>query len=146
MPPFEVRRDGSNGKRTVTRIAIGQILDNFTLTPDATMKFGGDYRYLTALYTMPSVRLPGRLFYTFNNSVTSVIGNPYAAFRLGVPDATTLDRCIQPNTEGYAGSYAFYGQDDWKVPALHDPLWWEYQPMFRNHRITQPSCGRNILR
>jgi hypothetical protein len=68
------------------------------------MKFGGDYRYLTASYTMPSVRLPARLFYTFNNSVTSVIGNPYAAFLLGVPDATTLDRCIQPTTEGYEGA------------------------------------------
>jgi hypothetical protein len=113
-----------------------QFLDNFTITRGHhSVKFGGDYRYLTALYT-DAFGFDFLGVYTFNNSVTSVIGNPYAAFLLGVPDATTLDRCIQPNTEAYASSYAFYGQDDWKVTprlTVNYGLRWEYHPMFGDH-------------
>jgi hypothetical protein len=67
-----------------------QLLDNLTWTHGKhTVKFGGDFRYLTALYTDVFGTLwLGR--YTFNNSTTRIIGNPYAAFLQGVPDATTI--------------------------------------------------------
>ena len=92
-----------------------QLLDNFTWTRGRhTIKFGGDYRNLTALFT-DAFGFDFLGVYTFNNSVTSAIGNPYAAFLLGIPDSDTLARCIQPDTQGYATSYALYVQDDWKV-------------------------------
>jgi hypothetical protein len=113
-----------------------QLLDNFTWTRGRhTMKFGGDYRNLRALYT-DAFGFDFLGVYTFNNSVTSVIGNPYAAFLLGIPDSDTLARCIQPNTSGYATSYAFYAQDDWKVAprlTINYGLRWEYHPMFGDH-------------
>jgi hypothetical protein len=113
-----------------------QLLDNLTLTRGRhTLKFGGDYRNLTALYT-DAFGFDFLGVYTFNNSSTSIIGNPFAAFMLGVPDADTLARCLQPNTEGYANSYALYAQDDWKVTprlTLNYGLRWEYHPMFGDH-------------
>ena len=75
-----------------------QLLDNFTWTRGRhTFKFGGDYRNLTALFT-DAFGFDFLGVYTFNNSVTSAIGNPYAAFLLGIPDSDTLARCIQPDT------------------------------------------------
>ena len=113
-----------------------QFLDNLTWTRGGhTVKFGGDYRYMTALYT-DAFGFDFLGVYTFNNSTTSVIGNPYAAFLLGVPDNTALARTIQPNTQAYASSYATYAQDDWKVTprlTLNYGLRWEYHPMFGDH-------------
>lgn len=113
-----------------------QFLDNLTITRGHhTVKFGGDYRNMTALYT-DAFGFNFLGVYTFNNSTTSIIGNPFAAFLLGIPDATTLDRCIQPDTQGYASSYAFYAQDDWKVSSrftINYGLRWEYHPMFGDH-------------
>ena len=113
-----------------------QLLDNLTLTRGKhTIKFGGDYRYLTALYTN-AFAFDFLGVYTFNNSTTSVIGNPFAAFLLGVPDSDTLARSLQPDTQGFSSSYAFYGQDDWKVTSrltLNYGLRWEYHPMFGDH-------------
>ncbi len=75
--------------------------------------------------------------YTFNNSSTkSTIGNPFAAFLLGVPDSDTLASVTSPNTEGYGSSYAFYVQDDWKITprlTLNYGLRYEYHPMFQDH-------------
>jgi hypothetical protein len=113
-----------------------QLLDNLTLTRGRhTLKFGVDYRNLTALYT-DAFGFDFLGVYTFNNSSTSIIGNPFAAFMLGVPDSDTLARCLQPNTEGYANSYALYAQDDWKVTprlTVNYGLRWEYHPMFGDH-------------
>jgi TonB dependent receptor len=125
-----------------------QLLDNFTMTRGRhTIKFGGDYRYLTALYT-DAFGFDFLGVYTFNNSVTSAIGNPYAAFLLGIPDATTLDRCLQPNTEAYAASYGFYAQDNWKVTSrftLNYGLRWEYHPMFGDHLYNTANFLPNYL-
>ncbi|HEY2019128.1 MAG TPA: TonB-dependent receptor, partial [Bryobacteraceae bacterium] len=113
-----------------------QILDNLSWTRGHhSLKFGGDYRNLTALYT-DAFGFDFLGVYTFNNSSTSIIGNPYAAFLLGIPDSDTLARCIQPDTQGYATSYAFYAQDDWKVTprlTINYGLRWEYHPMFGDH-------------
>ena len=128
---------GSNIQQTQTY----QFLDNVTWTGGKhTAKFGGDFRYLTALYTsvFDSLWL-GR--YNFTNSVTGpVIGNPYAAFLLGVPSSDTISTVYYPDTNAYGKAYAFYAQDDWKVTprlTLNYGVRWEYHPMFedRNRNV-----------
>jgi Carboxypeptidase regulatory-like domain/TonB dependent receptor len=113
-----------------------QILDNLTLTRGHhNVKIGADYRYLSALFT-DAFGFDFLGVYTFNNSVTSIINNPYAAFLLGVPDNDTLARTLQPNTQGYASSFGTYIQDDWKVTprfTINYGLRWEYHPMFGDH-------------
>jgi hypothetical protein len=119
-------RDGRDG--------TFQVLDNITWSSSGhSVKFGGDFRYLTGFRN--NVYAAQRLgVYTFNNSVTSsLIGNPYAAFLLGIPDKTQLNTVIQPDSDGYARAFAFYVQDDWKVNSrltLNYGLRWEYHPMF----------------
>ena len=113
-----------------------QILDNFTWVRGRhSFKFGGDYRNMTALFT-DAFGFDFLGVYTFNNSVTSAIGNAYASFLLGIPDSTTLARTLQADSQGYASSYAFYAQDDWKVTprlTVNYGLRWEYHPMFGDH-------------
>ena len=114
-----------------------QFLDNVTMTEGKhTYKFGGDYRYLTALYTSVFDTLwLGR--YNFTSSVIgSTIGNPYAAFLLGVPSSDTIATVTSPNTDAYGSAYAFYAQDDWKVTprlTINYGIRWEYHPMFQDH-------------
>jgi hypothetical protein len=122
---------GSNRQQTSTL----QFLDNLTwVNGKHTVKMGGDFRYLTALYTSVFDTL---WLYNFTNSVTgSVIGNPFAAFLLGIPSSTTIATVIYPDTDAYGKAYAFYWQDDWKVSprlTLNYGLRWEYHPMFEDH-------------
>jgi hypothetical protein len=124
---------GSNSQQTQTY----QILDNVTVTQGKhTYKFGADYRYLTALYTsvFDSLWL-GR--YNFTNSVIgSTIGNPFAAFLLGVPSSDTIATVLYPNTNAWGQSYAFFAQDDWKVTprlTINYGVRYEYHPMFQDH-------------
>jgi hypothetical protein len=103
-----------------------------------SVKFGGDYRYLKGYAN--NVYAAQRLgVYTFNNAVTgSLIGNPYGAFLLGIPDKTQLNTVIEPDSDGYSSAYAFYVQDDWKVTSrltLNYGLRWEYHPMFQDHLL-----------
>ncbi len=113
-----------------------QFLDNFTWTQGKhTVKFGADYRYLTALYTsvFDTLWLGS---YTFNNSSTKVIGNPFGAFLQGTPDSDTIATVTSPDTQGYGSSYGLYVQDDWKVTSrltINYGLRWEYHPMFMDH-------------
>ena len=83
--------------------------------------------------------------YTFNNAVTgSLIGNPYGAFLLGIPDKTQLNTVLQPDSDGYARAYAVYVQDDWKLTphlTLNYGLRWEYHPMFDDRLVN----GTNFL-
>jgi Carboxypeptidase regulatory-like domain/TonB dependent receptor len=117
-----------------TREGTVQILDNLTWNSTGhAVKFGGDFRYMTTFRS--NVFANNRLgVYTFNNSVTSsLIGNPYAAFLLGIPDKTQLATVIQPDNDTIAHSFAFYVQDDWKATprlTLNYGLRWEYHPMF----------------
>ena len=97
---------------------------------------GGDYRYLTAVYT--NVFASSRMgSYSFNNSVTSsLIGSPFGAFLLGIPDSSGMATVLNPDTHGYASHYAVYVQDDWKVTprlTLNYGLRWEYHPAFQDH-------------
>jgi len=113
-----------------------QFLDNVTwLNGKHTVKAGGDFRHLTALYTSVfDSRWLGR--YMFTNSVTGpVIGNPFAAFLLGIPSSSNIANVIYPDTDAYGRAYAFYGQDDWKVTSrltINYGLRWEYHPMFED--------------
>ena len=114
-----------------------QFLDNLTwLKGKHTVKIGGDFRYLTALYTSVfDTRWLGR--YLFTNSVTGpVIGNPFAAFLLGIPSSMNVATVLFPDTDAYGRAYAFYAQDDWKVTprlTINYGLRWEYHPMFEDH-------------
>ena len=122
---------------SISKTATYQFLDNLTVTQGKhTFKFGADYRYMTALYT--NVFASSRLGqYTFNNSVTkSLIGNPYAAFLLGVPDSAQLSTVLNPDSNGYASSYAGFAQDDWKITprlTVNAGVRYEYHPMFNDH-------------
>ena len=116
-----------------------QVLDTLTWTKGThTLKFGGDYRYLTerSENVFSTLRLG---VYAFDGSVTNgVINDPFAAFLQGIPDQTQVASVIEPNLEGYAGHWAFFGQDDWKVTpklTLNFGLRWEYHPMFQDHLV-----------
>jgi hypothetical protein len=114
-----------------------QLLDNVTMTEGKhTFKFGMDYRYLTALYTSVFDTLwLGR--YNFTKSVIgSTIGQPFAAFLLGVPSSSTIATVNYPDTNAYGSAYAGYVQDDFKITprlTLNFGLRYEYHPMFQDH-------------
>jgi len=153
VPNFSItgfqQSGGTNG--SISRNLTQQVIDNLTWTKHShTIKFGGDFRNMRGYYT--GVFANDQLgVYKFTGGVTSAvqpgasnpyIGNPYAAFLLGVPDQTQLATIIQPNTDAYAHSYAFYVQDDWKLTSrltLNYGLRWEYHPMFLDHlnNVTQ---------
>ena len=130
---------------TNPRQATTQFLDNLTYTKGKhTMKFGGDFRYLSSLFT--AVFADFRMGdYSYNGSVTSAflapggnanLATPLAGFLLGYPDNTTIATVLNPTTDSYAKHYAFFAQDDYKVTqslTLNYGLRWEYHPMFRDH-------------
>jgi len=132
---------GSSG--TKSRNGTYQVLDNLTwIKGSHTMKFGGDYRYL--IYHGQNVYDNYELGqYAFSGAVTGTlgaknayIGNPFAAFLLGVPDKTYLDTNTFGAIDGYDPAYAFYGQDDWKVTprlTINFGLRYELHPRFYDH-------------
>ncbi len=132
---------GSSG--TKARNGTSQILDNLTwIKGSHTMKFGGDYRYLT--YHGQNVYDNYELGeYAFTGAVTGTqgaknayIGNPFGAFLLGIPDKTYLDTNTFGAIDGYDPAYAFYGQDDWKVTprlTINFGLRYELHPRFYDH-------------
>jgi len=122
-----------------------QVLDDLTWTrKNHEMKFGADYR--RARGNVTNVDAESRLGkYNFNGALTNLpnagashpyIGNPYAAFLLGVPDSTALDNVTFANMNGWANEYAFYGEDNWRASSrltINIGLRWEYHPMFQDH-------------
>jgi hypothetical protein len=124
---------GSNP--TVQRSQIVQLLDNVTWTKGKhTMKFGADFKRLTDFDT----NVFGNYsigWYVFDGSsqVGANVGDPYTAFLEGYPDYTEDATINKPEMDGLGYSYAFFGQDDWKVTPnltlnlglryeLHPPL------------------------
>jgi len=128
-----------------------EVMDALTWTKkNHDMKFGADYR--RARGNVTNVDAEYRLGqYNFTGAVTSLtasganpgpttghayIGNPYAAFLLGIPDETGLDQVTNGNLKGYANDYAFYAQDNWRATSkltINIGLRWEYHPMFQDH-------------
>src|SRR5262245_40844409 len=99
---------------SVSRSRTVQLLDNLSWNAGRhSVKFGGDVRWLSAYFSnVFSSDRAGK--YTFNGSVTnSIIGNPYAAFLLGIPDTTGIGLVNVADSNGHSIHYAFYGQDDW---------------------------------
>jgi hypothetical protein len=151
VPNFSItgfqQTGGSQARRT--REGTMQILDNLTWNVTShAVKFGGDFRYLTTFKS--NVFANNRLgVYTFNNSVTSsLIGNPFAAFLLGIPDKTQLATVIQPDNDTIAHSFAFYVQDDWKTTprlTLNYGLRWEYHPMFWDKLLNSTNFDPNYV-
>ena len=151
VPDFEISgfqgTGGSNSSSTAGANRTIQLLDNLSWTKgNHTLKFGGDYRRMSGLYTNVYAGL--RLgVYNFNGSVTGspagdgtnpYIGNEFAAFLLGIPDSTYLDSVIAPDSHGYANGYALFAQDDWRVTprlTVNAGMRWEYRPMFRDHLL-----------
>ena len=158
VPNFNIsgfQPTGGNAS-TLSSNNTSQVIDNVTWTKQRhTLKFGGDYRRMRG--NAANVYAAQRLgVYNFNGGVTSLaadgtnpsgtnhayIGNPYATFLLGIPDKTQLDSVIQPNSEGFANTYAFYGQDDWRFSSkltLNFGLRWEYHPMFQDHLLNSTN-------
>ena len=127
----------TGGTTSISRANTLQFLDNLTWTHGKhTVKFGGDFRYLRGLYT--NVFASNRMgSYTFNNSVTkSLIGEPYGAFLLGIPDSDGMATVNNPNTYGYGHALGVFIQDDWKVTSrftINYGLRYEYHPAWRDH-------------
>jgi hypothetical protein len=126
-----------------------QILDNMTWNSGGhSLKLGGDYRYLTG-YSSDVFASTQLGTYTFNNSITSsIVGNAFASFLLGIPDKTQLATVIQPDSDGVAYSLAFYVQDDWKFTpklTLNYGLRWEYHPMFWDRLLNGTNFDPNYV-
>jgi hypothetical protein len=119
---------------SVSRSKTLQILDNLTYTRGRhTLKAGGDIRRLSAYFSnVFSADRSGR--YTFSGALTnSLIGNPFGAFLLGIPDTTGIGEVKAADSDGRSTHYAFYAQDDWKVTprlTINYGLRWEYHPPF----------------
>ncbi len=138
----------SNTNSTAGRNGTSQVLDNLTwIKGSHTMKFGGDYRYLT--YHGQNVYDAYELGqYAFSGAVTGTagekgsyngapyIGNPYRGFLLGIPDKTYLDTNTLGAIDGYDPAYAFFAQDDWKATSrltINFGLRYELHPRFYDH-------------
>jgi hypothetical protein len=114
------------------RSGVVQALDSVSWIRGAhTLKFGGSFEHMTAYRSNSFQNRYGT--YTYNNSVTSsLIGNPYAAFLLGVPDQTALSTDTRDPFDGYSNIFSLYAQDSWKVTprlTLNYGLRWEYDPI-----------------
>lgn len=138
---------GSNS--SISKQGTIQLLENMTWNASGhAVKIGADVRLLTgyASNVYASTRL-GQ--YTFNNSITSsIIGNAYASFLLGIPDKTQLAEVIEPDSDGVAWSYGFYAQDDWKTTpklTLNYGLRWEYHPMFWDRLLNGTNFDPNYV-
>jgi Carboxypeptidase regulatory-like domain len=137
-PTFSIKgfQPTSSTGSSISRAQTKQLIDSLTWTRGShTFKFGGDVRRLSAYFSnVFSSDREG--IYTFNGSVTnSTIGNPYAAFLLGVPDQTTIGEVTTPDTNAHAIHYAFFAQDDWKVSSrltINYGMRWEYHPPFND--------------
>jgi len=123
------------GNPTKQRGQIIQALDNLTWTKhNHTFKFGGDWKRLTDHddNVFGNYR-DGWYVFDGSSTVTAGIGDPFTEFLLGYPDYTVNGTVNKPSMQGLGYSWAFFGQDDWKITPnltlnlglryeLHPPL------------------------
>jgi hypothetical protein len=114
---------------------IFELLDNVTWTKGAhTLKFGFDFKRMTDHddNVFGSYR-SGQFTFNGTSPTGGAIGDPFTEFLLGYPDYSIYATVTDPNMDGLGYSYAWYGQDDWKVTPrltlnfglryeLHPPL------------------------
>ncbi|HUN85311.1 MAG TPA: carboxypeptidase regulatory-like domain-containing protein [Terracidiphilus sp.] len=124
------------GNPGTQRGQIIQALDNVTWTRSKhNFKFGVDFKRLAD----HDDNVFGNYrsgWYVFDDSsdVGTAIGDPYTAFLLGYPDYTEVSSTNDPTMDGLGYSYAFYGQDDWKITpnlTLNLGLRYELHPPLR---------------
>ena len=107
------------GNPGVQRGQIVQALDNVSWSHGKhSFKFGADFKRLTD----HDDNVFGNYrsgWYVFDGSsdVGAAVGDPYTAFLLGDPDYTEVSSTNNPTMNGLGYSYAFFGQDDWKVTS-----------------------------
>ena len=127
------------GNPGAQRGQIIQALDNVTWSPvNHTFKFGVDFKRLTD----HDDNVFGNYrsgWYVFDGSsdVGAAIGDPYTAFLLGMPDWTEVSSTNNPTMNGLGYSYAFFGQDDWKLTSrltLNLGLRYELHPPIHDTR------------
>jgi len=121
------------GNPTRQRGQIIQVLDNLTWNKGKhNFKFGADFKRLTDHDDNVFGNYSSGV-YNFTSGSSVGIGDPYTAFLLGYPDSTQNATVNKPTMDGLGYSYAFYGQDDWKITPnltlnlglryeLHPPL------------------------
>jgi len=119
-----------------------QFLDNVTWTRGRhSIKFGADLRRLSTTDLLSFTTGDDFGDYTFDGTVTNaVIGHPFAAFLLGIPDRSQFAN-TGPDIDGTVWHQGFYIQDDWKVTprlTLSFGLRYELHPPFteRTFNIT----------
>jgi len=147
------------GNPGVQRGQIIQALDNLTWsTGKHSFKFGADFKRLTD----HDDNVFGNYrsgWYVFDGSSSiaqgtacsdaatdscanfpAPTGEPYAGFLLGDPDYTEVSSTNDPTMNGIGYSYAFFGQDDWKItPHLTLNLGLRYElhpPIHESHYNT----------
>jgi hypothetical protein len=121
------------GNPTRQRSQIIELLDNVSWTKQRhTFKFGADFKRLTDHDDNVFGNYSSG-WYVFDGSsqVGANIGEPYTSFLEGYPDYTEAATINKPTMDGLGHSYAFYGQDDWKVLpnlTLNLGVRWELHP------------------
>jgi hypothetical protein len=105
------------GNPGVQRGQIIQVLDNVTWTRhNHTFKFGADFKRLTDHdENVYGNYRSGWYVFDGSSSVGNSVGDPYTAFLLGLPDFTMVSSTNNSIMNGLGYSYAFFGQDDWKI-------------------------------
>ena len=130
------------GNPGTQRGQIVQLLDNVTWSPTGhSFKFGADFKRITD----HDDNVFGNYrsgWYVFDGSsqIGTAIGDPYTEFLLGDPDYTEFSSTNNPTMNGLGHSYAFFGQDDWKIkPRLTLNLGLRYElhpPIHETHYNT----------
>ena len=123
------------GNPTRQRSQTVELLDNVTWNKGHhNFKFGADFKRLTDHDDNVFGNYSSG-WYVFDSSsdVGASIGDPYTAFLQSYPDYTEAATINKATMDGVGYSYAFYGQDDWKITPnltlnlglryeLHPPL------------------------